>query len=194
MARHLLWFAASIILSLPLLPGCSSRGDGSTTDVILCWLRPSCLPSSLPHTTRASDTTASREARARQGNPVQAPKPASPSASVQTEMEASFHTEQPLRGQCHAMAWAVVKPDRASLTVQYQEPTTQQDGSPLKDLMKTSIYTDLGGGFVKIRDIPASSPSGGGMVKETIPLNAQMKLKKRFKICVTATDRRGLEN
>ncbi|RMH37586.1 MAG: hypothetical protein D6690_02085 [Nitrospirae bacterium] len=182
-----------IVASLCILTGCSSSNSSKTVDYVLCWLRPSCLPSSIPPEApvhRAQDSEPVKTL----GRPQSVREHTAEDSSLAHPPLRIREAGQRLAGDCHAMAWAEIEPNQETLTIRYQEPTTQHDGSPLRDLAKTSIYKDVGAGFVKIIDVPASNPAGGGIVEETIPLDAHMKQMRRFKICVTATDRHGLEN
>ncbi|HJQ99695.1 MAG TPA: hypothetical protein VJ826_15380 [Candidatus Polarisedimenticolaceae bacterium] len=55
-------------------------------------------------------------------------------------------------------------PGGVEITVQYQEPNLSSDGSPISDLLRTSVFYNLGQGDVKLFDQPASSPNGNGNV------------------------------
>ncbi|MEW6248038.1 MAG: hypothetical protein AB1555_15170 [Nitrospirota bacterium] len=81
---------------------------------------------------------------------------------------------------------------KPTVSVSYTEPTTALDGRPLTSLAKTTIYVDTGDGPVTAKDIPATSPRGGGHISQTItiPLKQQETVAS---ICVTATDRQGNE-
>ncbi|MBH0191638.1 MAG: hypothetical protein HP492_07740 [Nitrospira sp.] len=68
------------------------------------------------------------------------------------------------------------------------------EGSPLTDLAKTTIYYDLGSGRVLAKDIPATKPTGGGQISQTITVPVQEKGEQPVRICVTATDRHGNES
>ncbi len=82
---------------------------------------------------------------------------------------------------------------KPTVSVFYTEPTTALDGRPLTSLAKTTIYVDTGDGFITAKEIPATSPRGGGQISQiiTIPLKHH---ETRVSICVTATDRLGNES
>jgi len=67
------------------------------------------------------------------------------------------------------------------------------NGQPLTNLSKTTIYHDVGKGLIKHKDIPASSPNGGGTVQETMSLSVKEGETIKITICVTATDSHGRE-
>lgn len=58
-----------------------------------------------------------------------------------------------------------------NIKVNYTEPTTSADGSPLTDLSKTTVEADSGAGFSEVGSVPASNPNGGGAqsVDFTVP-------------------------
>lgn len=73
------------------------------------------------------------------------------------------------------------------------EPTTQADGTPLTNLAKTSIYRNYGKGFIKTKDVPATSASGGGKITETLTVAVDPGKSIDLTICVTATNSLGVE-
>jgi len=76
----------------------------------------------------------------------------------------------------------------------YTEPTVNEDGSPLSDLAKTTIYYDLGAGQVKALDVPASSPTGGGQISQTVTVPIVSGQEANVKFWATATDTSGNES
>jgi hypothetical protein len=78
--------------------------------------------------------------------------------------------------------------------VSYTEPSVTAGGSALNDLAKTTIYYDLGAGRTLVKEIPATKPTGGGHISETIVLPVQTEGEQSVMICVTATDRHGNES
>ncbi len=90
-------------------------------------------------------------------------------------------------------AHATITTRKPSITIEYVEPSTLANGQPLTTLAKTTIYRDLGTGIRKYKDIPASSPRGGGTVIEhmTVPVKPGEIINAT--ICVTATNTGGLE-
>lgn len=55
---------------------------------------------------------------------------------------------------------------------EYEEPTTDMDGSTLTDLAKIVIYYDIVEDSIttptKLLEVPATQPTGGGHVKKTV--------------------------
>ena len=74
------------------------------------------------------------------------------------------------------------------------EPTASEDGSALTDLDKITIYYSIDGGvLIKAKDVAATSPTGGGEVRETIAISGlgnQADIQFRY----TATDLSGNES
>src|SRR3972149_11524897 len=59
----------------------------------------------------------------------------------------------------------------SEVTATYTEPTTNADGSSLKDLAKTIIFYDIvddGLPEVKAVEVPATALTGGGVIVQTI--------------------------
>jgi len=97
------------------------------------------------------------------------------------------------KSKCQTSATLALSATRTSILVSYEEPTKRADGRPLTDLVKTTIYFDVGKGWVKAKDIPSSGPEGGGTISETVPLPSGKRTSPTIQVCVTATDSRGLE-
>lgn len=95
---------------------------------------------------------------------------------------------------CAASAKVLVKSSKPTVTVSYTEPTTTVDDTPLIALDKTSIYYDLGSGPVKAMDVPATKPTGGGQVSQTVKIPIGQDEEKLVMICVTATSRMRSED
>jgi hypothetical protein len=74
------------------------------------------------------------------------------------------------------------------IKVEYTEPTTNKNDSPLTDLAKTTIYYDIGAGLVKAMDVPATSPSGGGAISQVITVPILPESETDVKVCISATD------
>ncbi len=96
--------------------------------------------------------------------------------------------------RCPPTVTASVTPDKPQVHVAYTEPTVNVEGHPLKALAKTTIYYDLGQGRTAAKHVPASAPSGGGEVSEVITVPLPRAQAAVVRICVTATDRSGLES
>lgn len=76
----------------------------------------------------------------------------------------------------------------AEVTVEYDEPTTNEDGSALSDLQKTTVFYDMGGGTVKASDVPATSVSGGGHITEKVTVPVTSGQERDVQFWVTAMD------
>lgn len=76
-------------------------------------------------------------------------------------------------------------------TVSYKEPTTNKNGSPLTDLANTSIFKTIGGTKTKVLDIPATAPTGGGEISQTIDLAVGADEEVDVTITANATDLGG---
>lgn len=57
---------------------------------------------------------------------------------------------------------ATLKQVDNGLEYAYKEPSTNKDGSPLKDLDRVEVFVDIGTGPVLAISVPASAPTGGG--------------------------------
>ena len=101
---------------------------------------------------------------------------------------------RPAQIRCPGSVQTKVSAAKQSVKVSYTEPSVSIEGSPLTDLAKTTIYYDLGSGRVPAKDIPATKPTGGGQITQTISVPVQEKGEQPVRICVTATDRHGNES
>jgi hypothetical protein len=95
---------------------------------------------------------------------------------------------------CQSSVQARVSAARPTVTVSYTEPSATAAGGPLEDLAKTSIYYDLGRGRTLAKEVPATNPTGGGQISETITIPIESPGEQSVSICVTATDRHGNES
>jgi len=157
--------------------GCSTPESQERLDTVLCWLRPSCLPSHPPAAKAPSTTTASKR------SPIP-PKP----KQIQT-VSPKRRPSTP----CLTSAKATIQASKPYVTVSYVEPTTKANGQALTNLAKTTIYHDLGKGLVKYKDIPATNPQGGGTIQEKISFTISEGASIQTTICVTATNTYGQE-
>ncbi|MCA9470802.1 MAG: hypothetical protein MRJ96_00510 [Nitrospirales bacterium] len=155
--------------TLLILTSCSSRESRGDFDTLLCWLRPSCLPSQ------------------QSSSPPQPPPP--PPKSLPSKQAAPPKLTPP----CQTTLTTTVTATAPSVTISYVEPTTQANGNPLKNLAKTTIYHNNGDGYKKTKDVPASSPEGGGTVTETLSFTIAPGKSIETTICVTATNSSGQE-
>lgn len=78
----------------------------------------------------------------------------------------------------------------AELTVEYDEPSTNWDLTPLTDLLKTNVYVD----GVKQADIPAILSSGGGHILTKVSVLVNKGEEKVITVYATATDISGNES
>ena len=159
--------------SLLTLTSCSSRESRDNFDTLLCWLRPSCLPSQQSSTRH-------------QPPPPSKPPPSKPLTSRQT-------AQPQLVPPCRTTLKTTITEASPVITISYVEPTTQANGSPLKNLAKTTIYQDEGNGYKKTKDVPASNPEGGGKITETLSFSVTPGTSIETTICVTATNSFGQE-
>jgi hypothetical protein len=180
--RHIRFF---VILLLPAsLLACSSPQSQERLNTVLCWLRPSCLPSDLPSPTSEAPRA---ETPSTQINSVAAPKRSeliSPQISSPEILDARY---------CVTSTQITVTASNPLVTVSYIEPTTKANGQALTNLAKTTIYQDLGKGLVKYKDIKATNPAGGGTIREKISFSLKPEETLHTTICVTATDTNGRE-
>lgn len=94
---------------------------------------------------------------------------------------------------CPDSILAKVSVDHPTVRVSYTEPSVTLDGAALTNLAKTSIYYDFGHGRSLAKEVPASQPTGGGHVSETITVPTKSKEEQTVKICASATDQDGNE-
>jgi hypothetical protein len=80
------------------------------------------------------------------------------------------------------------------VSISYTEPTVTAGGKFLSELAKTTIYYDLGDGRRLAKEVPATKPTGGGQISETISVPIHSHKEQIVRICVTATDRHGKES
>ena len=160
---------------------CSS--NSSDKDVLLCWLRPSCLPSELNSSSPAAVTKS---------------KPSTPARSARVikskTVNPTSHTPTSSSTNCRTTAKTKIKATKPSIRLTYTEPTTNEVGKPLTNLANTTIYYDLGKGLVKAKEVPATDPKGGGKITETIQIPLGSKKTADATICITATSDQGREN
>lgn len=107
---------------------------------------------------------------------------------------ASLAEVQPTPVRCPSSVQTNVSATKQSVKISYTEPSVSIVGSPLTDLAKTTIYYDLGSGRVLAKDIPATKPTGGGQISQTITVPVRVNGDQPVRICVTATDRHGNES
>ncbi len=100
----------------------------------------------------------------------------------------------PFQSKCRVQVNTTVSAVKSSLTVKYSEPTTRGNGKSLTNLSHTTIYVGTGSKLTKMKEVPASSPTGGGRISEVLrfPISGAQEIK--VNICVTATDSDGHES
>ena len=101
---------------------------------------------------------------------------------------------QPAQIRCPGSVQTKVSTTKQTVSVSYTEPSVSIEGKPLTDLAKTTIYYDLGSGRVLAKEIPATKPTGGGQISQTITVPVRVNGEQPVRICVTATDRHGNES
>ena len=107
---------------------------------------------------------------------------------------ASRERVPPTAVQCQHSVHAKVSVARPTVTVSYTEPSVTAGGGSLDDLAKTNIYYDLGRGRMLAKEVPATKPTGGGQISESITIPIESQGEQAVAICVTATDRYGNES
>jgi len=166
-----------LIVAPFLILGCSTPESQERLDTVLCWLRPSCLPSQLPASKAPATPAASKRS----------PTPPKPKQTQKVSSQSRPATT------CLTSAKATIQASKPYVIVSYVEPTTKANGHVLTNLAKTTIYHDLGKGLVKYKDIPASNPQGGGTIQEKILFTISEGASIQATICVTATNTHGQE-
>ena len=176
MLSGLFWLITCLCIPLLIL-GCSTPESQERLDTVLCWLRPSCLPS-----------------HPRENPPPAKPltsKPVPPKPKPKQPQQAS--PQKQLTAACLTSAQTTIQASKPYATISYVEPSTNAKGQALTNLAKTTIYHDLGKGLVKYKDIPATKPQGGGTVKEKMSFSVSEGTRIQVTICVTATNTNGQE-
>jgi hypothetical protein len=166
-----------LFMAFFLFQGCSTSESQERFDTVLCWLRPSCLPSQ-----PSKPKNSTPPVKAKTSHPT--PEPKQPQ-----QVSAQISPKRP----CLTSAQATVKFSKPYVTVSYVEPTTKANGQALTNLAKTTIYHDVGKGLVKHKDIPATNPQGGGTVQEKISFTINKGTSIQATICVTETNANGQE-
>jgi hypothetical protein len=95
---------------------------------------------------------------------------------------------------CPTTVQAKISPTKPTVYVSYTEPSLTTGGGTLTSLVKTSIYYDLDNERSLAKEVPATHPSGGGEISETITVPTKTDTEQSVKICVTATDSNGNES
>ncbi|MFO0700087.1 MAG: hypothetical protein U0236_12750 [Nitrospira sp.] len=95
---------------------------------------------------------------------------------------------------CPNTVQAKISATKSTVYVSYTEPSLTVEDGPLTRLAKTSIYYDLGHGRSLAKEVPATHPSGGGDISETITIPIKAGQEQSVTVCVTATDSDGNES
>ena len=97
-----------------------------------------------------------------------------------------------LAGVAHAI---VVTPTGATADVDYTEPATNADGTPLTDLSHCNVYakpaTDA---EIKFPNVPASAPTGGAARTVNIAVAALPGASTSYAVTASCTDLTGNES
>jgi hypothetical protein len=176
-------FLMTLALCTSLL-SCSSPQSQERVDTVLCWLRPSCLPSELPSFTENASQIDSQPNSVKPGVSSEEPQLLSPKVSSLEIVDAV---------NCLTSANITVTASNPVVGILYVEPTTKANGEALTNLAKTTIYKDTGKGFLKYKDIWATKPEGGGTIQEKVPFSLRPGESVHATICITATDSNGQE-
>lgn len=177
-------FLMILVLCSSLL-SCSSPQSQQRLDTVLCWLRPSCLPSELPSPSEnvPQADTASEPINAAVSS--DGSQPLSPQVSSFEIRDAS---------NCLTSAQITVTASNPVVSISYIEPTTKANGQELTNLAKTTIYQDIGKGLLKYKEIRATNPKGGGTIQEKVSFSLKPEETIQATICITATDTNGRES
>ena len=116
------------------------------------------------------------------------------SAMIVTWGCAGHREHAPATIRCPDSVHTTVSVAKPTVSVSYTEPSVTIDGKPLTGLAKTTIYYDLGSGRMLAKEIPATTPVGGGHISETITLPTHATGGQTVWICVTATNQYGNES
>ncbi len=180
------YFRFLIILALCSgLLSCSSPQSQQRLDTVLCWLRPSCLPSELPS---PSENIPQADTASEPINTVvssDGSQPLSPQVSSYRIRDTS---------DCLTSAQITVTASNPVVSISYIEPTTKANGQTLTNLAKTTIYQDIGKGLLKYKEIKATNPGGGGTIREKVSFSLKPEETLQATICITATDTNGQES
>ncbi len=165
----------SLVFAHLIILGCSTSDSQERLTTVLCWLRPSCLPSQPKgYKPPPSGPSVSKLPR-RPLKPVKTPILNGPSTPCLTSAKIKVNSSKPF------------------VNISYIEPTTKANEQALTNLAKTTIYHDVGKGLVKYKDIPATNPQGGGTVQEKVSFTISKGTSIQATICVTATNANGQE-
>lgn len=88
------------------------------------------------------------------------------------------------------MAWGLTATQSGvNVEVEYKEPTTTVNATPLTDLESTNVtILDAVGNPLQSRSIAATSPNGGGAIKETFTVSAPANRETPYTFEVRAVD------
>ena len=79
----------------------------------------------------------------------------------------------------------------ATVSVSYQEPDTNADGTLLQDLDHTNVMGNLGTGTVFLSTVTATALAGNGNISTSFTVPVSSGTSKTFSIWATATDISG---
>ena len=93
---------------------------------------------------------------------------------------------------CSSVLYADLAFDTGTFTAEWTEATTNEDGTPVTDLLNTSLYYQINNEpKVFIADIPASSPNGGGNKSHQFTVNIPEGNETDLRAVATHTDLSG---
>ncbi len=168
------YFRFLMILALcSSLLSCSSPQSQQRLDTVLCWLRPSCLPSELPSLSENVPQADTPPGPINAAVSSEEAQPLSPQVSSSEIRDAS---------NCLTSAQITVTASNPVVSISYIEPTTKANGQPLTNLAKTTIYQDIGKGLLKYKEIRATNPGGGELFEKKFrsALNRRKPFRPQF--------------
>ena len=81
-----------------------------------------------------------------------------------------------------------------TVTLEYDEPNQNTDGSPVADLDHCTLYYNMGAGDVAGKMVPASSPTGNGHIQTPLEVPVLAGMERNVDIWATASDTSGNES
>jgi hypothetical protein len=91
---------------------------------------------------------------------------------------------------CSTVTASLPAGQKNGFTITYLEPSTNATGSPLNNLLLTSIYIGTAKGQTQVIRIWTNDPRGGG----TVTIRDVVPPAPEFRLCVTATNLAGQES
>jgi hypothetical protein len=89
----------------------------------------------------------------------------------------------------------VATPTATEVMVEYDEPVTNADGTPLQDLKETRIYYQMGSAAPTLAaTVPATAPTGGGHIAQKVAVPVGPNQEADVTFWATAVDTSGNES